>query len=217
MRYNKNAAIKLRRQGKSYNEIYKLLRIPKSTLSYWFKNDKKSQKIKLTLSGKSNKLVAERIKKFVRNNKKRWEKIRADAREEARKEFKFLSQNPLFTAGVMLYWAEGDSVLKNPLRFTNTNASMIALYVKFLIKVCGVPKEDLRANIILYKDLDERYNINFWSRASTIPKIQFYKTQYIKGKHKTKRLTNGICMIICNKRIRKEKMMVWIDLLSKNL
>ena len=217
MRHDKNIAIKFRRQGKSYNEINKLLGIPKGTLASWFKNNKESQKIKLALSGKSNKVVAKRIRIFVKNNKERWEKIRSDARDEAKKEFKILSKNPLFVAGVMLYWAEGDSVLKNPLRFTNTSASMISLYVKFLINVLSIPKEDLRANIILYKDLADRKNIDFWSKTSTIPKNQFYKTQYIQGRHKTRRLINGICMIIYSKRIIKEKMIIWIDLLAKRL
>lgn len=217
MRYDKNIAIKLRKQRKSYNEINKLLGIPKSTLAGWFKDDIGSQKIKMLLSGKSNKLVAERIKKFVQGNRERWDKIRADIEEEANREFKILSKKPLFIAGTMLYWAEGDNVFKNPLRFTNTNALMISLYVKFLIKILNVPMSDLRANLILYEDLIEKECINFWSQISTISKNQFYKTQFIKGRHKTRRLPHGICMIINTKRKIKIKITIWIDLLSRLL
>jgi len=38
MRKEKNAAIQLRKEGKSYSEVSKILCIPKSTLSYWFKD-----------------------------------------------------------------------------------------------------------------------------------------------------------------------------------
>jgi hypothetical protein len=86
-----------------------------------------------------------------------------------------------------------------------------------LITSLNVPKENLRATLILYPDLSEERCINFWARIIGIPKSQFYKTQFIKGRHPTKRLAHGICMIMCGNRQLKEKIMVWIDLLSKTL
>lgn len=217
MRGDKNLAIKLRRQNKSYNEINKILGISKSTLAGWFKNDLKSQKAKLWLNSNSNPVVAERIKTFVKTNKERWEKWREEARIQAKKEFQELIKNPLFIAGMMLYWGEGDSKPKNPVRLTNTNSGIISLYVKFLIEVLKIPKEKIGGALILYPDLSEKECLNFWSKISNLSESQFVKTQFIKGKHPTKRLSNGICMIICNSRQLKEKFLVWIDLLSKTL
>ena len=217
MRKDKIVAFKLRKQGKSYNEINKILGISKSTLSEWFKNNPESQKIKAALSARSNNNVTERIKRFVRENKLRWNKWREVAREEAKKEFVILVKKPLFIAGTMLYWGEGDSKPRNPVRLTNTDPRMIALYVKFLTNILNIPKEKIKASIILYSDLSEETCLNFWSNITKLSKSQFYKTQFIKGQHPTARLTNGICMVICNSRQLKEKMIVWIDLLSKIL
>jgi len=94
---------------------------------------------------------------------------------------------------------------------------MIALYTKFLTKSLNIPKENLRPTVILYPDLSEEKCLNFWVAIIGIPKSQFYKTKFIKGRHPTKRLSNGICMIACGNRQIKEKILIWIDLLSKNL
>jgi hypothetical protein len=216
--HKKVEASKLRQKNKSYNEISRILGISKSTLSDWFKNDKSSQKTKLVLSNwRNNPVVAARIKKLVKFNKKRWEKWREAARIKARKEFGQLSKNPLFIAGVMSYWAEGDSGVKNPVRFTNTDPRMVALYTRFIGGVLKIPTKNIRIGLILYPDLIEDECINFWSKITSVPREQFHKVQYIKGRHSTRRLEHGICMVTCLGRQLKEKILIWIDLLSKTV
>lgn len=150
-------------------------------------------------------------------NKIKWEQWRQAARDEARKEFPKLAKNYLFVAGLMLYWGEGDSKLKNPLRLTNTSPQMIKIYTKFLIDILKVPKEKLRVGLILYPDLNEGKTKEFWSKTIDMPPEQFYKTQFITGQHPTARLSRGICMIIMNSRQLKEKVLAWIDLISNKL
>lgn len=214
MRKDKELAIKLRHSGKSYNEITRTLKVSKSTLSLWFRNDPVSQKLKLSLNQSVN---TYRIKRLVEANRERWNKWRESARQEAIKEFTELSKNHLFVAGLMLYWAEGDNNAKNPVKITNTAPAMIKLYIKFLVNILKIPSHTLRVGLIIYPDLSKRKCLNFWSEISGVPKGQFYKTQVIKGRHPTKRLSNGICMITCGNRQLKEKFLVWIDLLSKKL
>lgn len=214
MRKDKDIAINLRRTGKSYNEISKHLKVSKGTLSEWFHDDPQSKKLKLKLTKKVN---SYRIRRFVEANRTKWENWREAARQEARNEFENLSRNPLFIAGLMLYWAEGDNKAENPVRLTNTAPGMIKLYVKFLTKVLNVSKSNLRCAVIIYPDLSDDKCIDFWSTVAEIPKSQFHKTQIIGGRHPTKRLSNGICMIYCGNRQLKEKFLVWIDLLSKKL
>lgn len=214
MREDKNIAISLRRDGKSYNEISKKLKVSKGTLSDWLHDDPQSIRLKLKLTKEVNPY---RIQKFVEANRIKWQNWREAARRDARNEFKNLSKNPLFIAGLMLYWAEGDSKPENPVRMTNTAPGMIKLYVKFLTKILGIPESNLRAAVIIYPDLSNDKCIDFWSAISEIPKSQFHKTQIIGGRHPTKRLSNGICMIYCGNRQLKEKFLVWIDLLSKKL
>ncbi len=218
MRQKERAMVLRKKFKKSYNEIAKELNVAKSTLSEWFKNDKESALIKKQLSDKTSERVARRIAAMVAGNQIRWEAWREAARVEARKEFMLLKKQRLFVAGVMLYWGEGDSKQGNPFRFTNTNAKMMALFVRFLIAILKVPRENLRVTMILYPDLYEEECKKYWSTSIKVPREQFYKTQYIKGRsHPTKRLAHGICMIMCGGRQLKEKMFVWIDLLSSFL
>ena len=66
--------------------------------------------------------------------------------------------------------------------------------------------------LILYPDLSEKKCKDFWSKTSGIPISNFKKTQLIKGKHPTKKLTYGICIIQMNSRGLKEKLFTWINL-----
>ena len=50
MRNDKKEAIQLRTEGKSYNEIKKMLGVPKSTLSDWLHNIQWSKVVKNNLS-----------------------------------------------------------------------------------------------------------------------------------------------------------------------
>ena len=217
MRGDKHIAIGLRKRGKSYNEISQELAVPKSTLSNWLSGMVWSQNIKNELTKKANHIAKKRLRLLNKERRAKWERRREQLREEAKREFPKLHKNPLFVAGAMLYWAEGDSKIKNPFRLTNTDPRMMALYTKFLIGTLNISKDNLRIAIILYPDLSEKKCISFWSKILNIPKSQFYKTQFIKGRHPTKRLSKGICTIIIRNRQLKEKVSIWIDLLSQKL
>jgi hypothetical protein len=216
MRNDQHLAIEMRRKGKSYMEISKRLGIPKSTMHYWFKDLLWSRKIKDNLTEKAVKLSRKRIKKVVKANKEKWLKWRKDFREKAKREFSMLKTNPLFVAGLMLYWGEGDSNLKNMTRITNTDPRMISLFCKFVVGILKVPKDNIRAHLTIYPDLSEDKCKRYWGKEIKLPVKQFDKTQVIYGKHPTKRLENGICSIRVPKSCGfKEKIFVWIDLFSK--
>lgn len=217
MRDDKHIAIKLRKRGKSYSKISKELGVPKSTLSDWFSDIDWSKSIKADLTKKANYIARKRLRAYNKKQKIFWEAWREQARQQARDNFSKLKSNPLFIAGLMLYWAEGDNKPENPFRLSNTDPRMIKLYVKFLIESLNVLKENIRLGLILYPDLIENRCIDFWSKNTTIHKSQFHKTQFIQGRHPTKRLSYGICMVTCGNRQLKEKALLWIDLLSKNL
>lgn len=218
MRNDKHLAIKLRKQGVSYNKIQKELGIPKSTMCYWFKNKLWSQKIKKELTRRANYIAQKRLLLFVKKRQKEWEKWRESFRIEARKEFPDFIKNPLFVSGINLYWGEGDSKLKNGIvRLVNTDSRMLSLFVKFLIKFCKTPHDKIFIYLTLYPDLNEKKCKNFWSKATGIPLNQFRKAQFIKGRHPTKRVENGMCCVVIHSRGLKEKIFTWIDILIKEL
>lgn len=218
MRNDRHLAIKLRKQKKSYNKISKELDIPKSTLCYWFRDLQWSQAVKKELSEKAQRLATKRMRAIARANKKRWEVWRKQHREEAKKEFPLLKSDSLFTTGIMLYWGEGDSKLKNEVRLANTDPRMIKLFNKFLRKICKIPKERIHVLLILYPDLCEEKCKKFWSTKTGISLKQFDRAQFIYGRHPTKRLEYGTCLLrVSASRGLKEKIMTWRDLLTKSL
>lgn len=216
MRNDRHIAIRLRKEGFSYNKISKKLAVPKSTLSEWLSELDWSRDIKRELARKANYIARKRLRLINKERRVMWERWREKAREEAREKFPTLCGNPLFIAGLMLYWGEGDSKIENSsVRLSNTNADIIRIFSTFLQKICAVQKEKLRGAMILYPDLSEARCKHFWSAASGIPEGQFIKTQFIKGLHPTKRLAYGICIVYLSSRQLKEKIFVWIDLFQR--
>ncbi|OIO45649.1 MAG: hypothetical protein AUJ24_00230 [Parcubacteria group bacterium CG1_02_36_42] len=218
MRNDKHLAIKLRRKGKSYNKISKELDIPKSTLSDWFSNFRWSQKIKKELERKANYIARKRLRLICKARREYWEKWREEFRKEACKEFPLLLKDPLFITGINLYWAEGDSKLKNGrVELVNTDPRMIALFVKFLRKIVRVPDDKIFAWLTIYPDLSENRCRSFWSRNIGLAPKSFHKTQVIYGRHPTKKVEYGMCSVQVNSRGLKEKIFTWIDLFCHKL
>jgi len=218
MRNDYHLALKMRKKSKSYKKISKELGIPKSTLNYWFKDLVWSKNIKEKLTEKAIRTKRKRIRRVNKSNKERWKKWRENFKEEAKKEFVRLKSNALFITCVMLYWGEVDQNFKYPVRLSNVNYKMIVLFKKFLLEICKIKREDIYLSLFLYPDISERKCKKFWGDRTSTNQEQFDKVQVIYGKHPTKRLENGICTI----RVRrstglKEKILVWINLLSENL
>jgi hypothetical protein len=214
MNLKKSNAIKLRRLGRSYNEINKTLKISKSTLSDWFKNEEWSENIKNKILENTHK---ERTEKMRKAHKDFWQNKYLDYRHRAETEFSTFKNDFLFIAGIMLYWAEGDNGEKAIVRLTNTDPRMINLFGKFLLKFGNIDKNKIRLYLMLYNDLEEPSCKRFWTKNVGLPLTRFHKTQYIGGRHPTKRLAYGICNInICNREL-KEKITSWISLWFKEL
>ncbi len=218
MRKDRHLAIQLRRQSKSYNEISKKLGISKSTLHIWFRNNQWSEEIKKNLTNKARILAKPKLKLMALANKKKWEEIHLQHQNEAKKEFPLLIVNPLFVAGLMLYWGEGDKVLKNCLvRLSNSDPELIRVFYLFLKDVILIPKEKIFVKLILYPDLEDKIHRKSWSNKLNIPLSQFKRSVVILGRHPTRRLSFGICSIEVSSRKVKEKIITWLDLYQKSI
>ncbi len=217
MRKDKKSALQLRSLGKSYNEIKKLLGVPKSTLSDWLSKNQSSIKIKHRLSENSQKKNTIRIRSLNKIRKKNLDKLYQEAREEAKKEFEYFKFHPLFISGTTIYWGEGDRSSRHLIRVGNIDPFMIRLFVKFLREVCGVSKIKIRAHILIYPDLDAEKCKNFWIERSGLSAENFNKTVAIEGRHKTRRIPHGVCYVGISSTYLKEKMNIWLSLLPKAL
>lgn len=102
MHNDRHLAIKLRRKGVSYNKIREELGIPKSTMSYWFKNEPWSREIKKELTREVLYVAKKRLRLINKAHREKWEKWREEHRRTARKEFPYFKKSPLFLVGLML-------------------------------------------------------------------------------------------------------------------
>jgi hypothetical protein len=218
MRKDKVRAYELRKQHKSYSQISALLNVPKSTLATWFKNHEWSKEIRDKLGKEQTLSFPKKLAAVIKANKARWAKTHQGYRDAGEKQFEILKDNPLFLAGVMLYWGEGTKDPKgSELKLANTEPLMIRFFYQFLKEVIHVPQDKIRIWLLLYPDLADDMQNRFWSRATGVPLSQFRGSIYIKGRHPTKRLSYGVCNIYVSSREFKEKMLVWLDLYQKML
>ncbi len=213
MRTDKEKAFKLRRSGLSYKKISRELGIPLSTLAGWFKNEAWSQLIKNRLSVEVSLSNSRTLKMMAAANHERWARIHEEYREAAVNEFERLKNNPLFLAGIMLYWGEGEKKQKSSMvRLGNSDPEMIKIFNLFLTKIIKIPKDRIFTWLLLYPDLVDSVQKNFWSRAIGLSTNQFKKSMYIKGRHPKNRLSYGVCTIYVQSRALKERMLKWIEL-----
>lgn len=213
MRKDREKAFELRRSGKSYKQIRAELGIPIATLSDWFKHESWSYEIKNRLASEASLANPKKIKLMVEATKKKWQKIHESWQQEAVTEFVKLKRVPLFMAGLMLYWGEGDKKLENcQVSLSNSDPHLIRLFYLFLIKAIGTPSEKIRISLLLYPDLIDKVQKNLWSKATKISLGQFKKSTTIQGRHPTKRNSYGVCIIRVNSRQLKEKIIKWLEL-----
>ena len=213
MRPDKQQAIQLRKQGKSYKEIAETVGVPKSTLSNWFSGSPWSEKIKKHLSELARIGAKERM--TVISHRKR-DELRESYRKQslvAREQFKKFIKERLFIAGLMIYWGEGDNKLENGvIRVANSDPLMVRLFYKFLKTYLPEVVQKAKMYLVLYPDLDDMSCRRHWSEKVGLPLDKFIKSSFIKGQHPTKRLAYGIGTITIRNRLYKEQMMTWVGL-----
>lgn len=213
MRKDKMKAVALRMQGKSYKEIARISKIPKSTLFEWFHQEGWSQKIKERLNTLNAKRGAIALQQYRIEANRILEKAKQVARKEARSHYEKLQKNSLFVAGIMLYWGEGDKSTKyNQVRLSNCDADLLRVFLGFLRTVCKIPEEKIKAWVLLYPDLNSDACLTFWRTNLKMSRSQFIKPTVIQGRHPTKRLANGVCTVYTSHPFLKVRILEWIKL-----
>lgn len=217
MRDDRKTAFRLRKEGKSYQEIRKALGVPKSTLSGWLGPLDWSRRIQRALRVRAQKRATIRLR-FLNNVRgENLERVYNEAEKEARQEFNELKYHPLFIAGIVAYWGEGDKVSRYSVRIANSDPAMIRLFVCFLRGVCQIPLERIKAWVLIYPDLDGDECKRFWAESSGLSSHNFTKCIAIKGRHKISRLRYGVCNVGVSSKYFKRKMLVWLKLLPAQL
>jgi hypothetical protein len=216
MRHDQPKAFELRKEGKTYREIEKILGTSRSTLCDWFRNEDWSKHIKKSNTDKHIKLSVERLQKMNAGRRIMLDKKYKDVEEEAIKEFELYKNDPLFVAGLMLYAGEGDKMTQGVIRLANTDFSIHRVFLKFIKKFTKTTPENIKFSILLYPDLNiEECKIK-WSNELSIPISNFHKPQVIMGRSKIRRLHFGVGSTIISNSFLKKKILNWIEM-SKNV
>ncbi|MEK7526225.1 MAG: hypothetical protein AAB546_01975 [Patescibacteria group bacterium] len=216
---DRDLAINLRKQSKSYSEIYKLTGIPKSTLSDWLSNEDWSTKIKSSLTKENKKYYSLNLSKALKTNAKIKNLRDEKFLKEASDIYSIYRQDPLFLSGLNLYWGEGAKRSHGCVSVTNTDPNMLRIIANFYRKYLKVSEDKLRVSLFLYKDLDAKKAIDFWSTLLNIPENQFIKTRIVKSRTHlaTVRYKYGVCTLYFSNTEFHTKILEWIRLLSLDL
>ncbi|MEK7128628.1 MAG: helix-turn-helix domain-containing protein [Patescibacteria group bacterium] len=216
MRHDKFQALELRKQGKTYREIQNLLGMSRSTLCEWFQNEEWSKHIKKSNVNIQIKISVERLKKLHDGRKIMLEKKYKQVEEDAVREFGLYKNDPLFMAGLMVYAGEGDKASRYNIKLANSEFYLHLVFIKFSERFLKTEREKIKVWLLLYPDHNIEKSLNIWSEKLNIKKSNFYKSQVIMGKEKTKKLQYGVGNSIISSTSLKKKMMKWLELCKEN-
>lgn len=204
----KEAAIKLRISGRSYNEIGAQLGVPKSTLRSWLH--------KVVLSEKARARINSRIKAgslhLVKRNKMQTHAARQRAKEllsSASSSVRTLNKDDLRIIGAVLYWAEGykrplikegREITAHSISFVNSDPDMIRVFIRFLTECLDVDPQSICLTMRLYPHINEEFARLYWKKVTRLSYENFRKSTLLitgasKGTRPFNRLPYGTLQI----------------------
>jgi len=194
-------AIQLRKRGASLRKVETRLKIPRSTLSYWFKNIKLSarQKEKLYNDWK-NALIKARKKAVLWHNEQK-EKRLSEARKQALEILEKIdidNKNILELALAVLYLGEGSK--KNvETALGSSDPLILKFFIKALRNIYNFNLEKIRCELYLRADQNPETVKRFWSKTLELSKSCFKSVSVDNRTIGSKTYPNykGVCNIRC--------------------
>jgi hypothetical protein len=203
----------LRRVGLTYNEIRDLIPVAKSTLSNWCEGIRLTDDLVDAIQRRSR--TRRRVPRDTQHKRRREvEAIRAEAYRQAEQ----LAKQPLFVAGVTLYWGEG-SKTQTDLTLSNADPKALRLFVTWVRSYLDHEAE-FRLSLHLHGGNSESAAKAYWRSELNLPDVRFTKT-YFKppgSGHRKNSLKHGICRVrVCRSADHWHKTMAWIQYLGDRL
>ncbi|MEZ4195375.1 MAG: helix-turn-helix domain-containing protein [Candidatus Paceibacterota bacterium] len=179
----KEKALKLRRGGNSISDIATLLKVSKSTVSYWCRDVSLSIKAQETIAKRSKSKSTFAILRYT-------ESLRAKRRINTLKDMTLgaehlgsLTSRDIYCLGLGLYWGEGYKKGSQEFGFTNSDPAMIKFYLLWLKEVFKVQRSDLILRVSINSMHQGRIDLvqDYWSAVTQVPLGQFTKASLIKS------------------------------------
>ncbi len=188
----KEIAIRLRREGKTYREIMAEVPIAKSTLSEWLRSVQlaKSQQQRIT----QKRLLAAQRGADIRKRNRLLEI--ANYTEAGMKDIGNITPRELWLIGVVLYWAEGskqrESDISTGIVFGNSDPGMIRTFLHWLGHM-GVPNSDTHFELYVH-DTRRTEALTFarwWAKQIGVSPLRINHIYFKRGNIKTNRKNIG--------------------------
>jgi hypothetical protein len=209
----KTAAIQMRRRGVAIRDVEKRLGIPRSTLSYWFKDVQMSAHHKKRLEIRArHSLIKARREATKWHNAQKDERIKLAISGGA----ELLSQIDIHNDAIaelalsLLYLGEG-AKKKNGAILGNSNPLILRFFITSLQRLYKISANDVRCELHLRADQDAQKMIVYWSKILKIPRSNFTKPFFDKrteGKASYP-YYKGVCVVRCS-RVAIQRRLVYI-------
>lgn len=208
----KEKVVELRKEGKTYREILKVLPVKpsKSTISLWCQNISMPS----WYENKVKRLNAANLRKAHRMSIAMRQRIQENLLEELRINNSNFSnyrydQDALKLMLAALYLGEGAKWQSHRgLMLGSSDPRIIRIYIKLLFLCYNIPVGRLRCRICYRADQDINILEKYWSVITGISRKNFYKTKpdaRTIGKPTLKKDYKGVCVITCSgTRIQRE-------------
>jgi hypothetical protein len=171
----KEAAISLRKQGLSYNEILKTIPVAKSTLSVWLKDIGLATPQKQRLTEK-RRAAQQKAQEACRNARITRE---TEIINSAKKEVGRISKREFWLIGAALYWAEGSkqkpNLVSQKVSFNNSDPNMILLFDRWVKAFLDRDKDGIIYSLYIHRTADIKRAQIFWGNLldTKIEKVYF--------------------------------------------
>lgn len=183
-------AIGLRKKGFSYNEILKKVPVSKSSLSLWLRetplSDEEKRLLKDRTSSNTNRGLLKAAAAHRANRDARDQKMF----EEMRVLFYDHRTEPFFTAGIVLYWAEGTKRNGGTFLFTNSDQDTHVIMLDWLERYFQIPREQVGIRLYTHLPFAHERSEDWWSSTLSIPMSNFRKTIYKPSNRLVKKRPN---------------------------
>ena len=184
-----NQAIAMRKAGKTYSEILKVIPVAKSTLSLWLRAVGLSTAQEQTLTTKKRK--AGLRGSLARKNHRLAQITEFDA--QGISDVGKITDRELWLLGVALYWAEGskqrtETSVSSAVMFANSDVRMLKLFLRWLYAV-KISEADILFE--LYVHSNRRAEVDsfkrWWAQHLGVPVARFDRVYFKTAKPLTNR------------------------------
>ena len=186
--HQRDQAIEMRKEGKTYREIRAVVPVAKSTLSVWLRGVGLAEPQRQRLTAR--KRAAQRRGALARH-KERLRKTKVIHVEEEER-VGALTEREEWLIGTALYWAEGAkerpwSTRSPRVDFSNMDADMVVFFCRWLLRHAGVERERLIVSVYLHKTHAARAGkVIAWWNKKLVPFDIRVKHLYFKRHAKAK-------------------------------